>query len=141
MNYINNYKDLCTDIEMQECIVEDIERELLQLRKILMSGPRDISGIDYSREPGGHTVHISMDRILDRIGRIEQRLEIEKEILTQKKETKASIDEKLQQLTGLDAKVVRMREIEDMSLKEIAEKLGYSEIWIKKVSSRNKSIP
>ncbi|WP_110939832.1 sigma factor-like helix-turn-helix DNA-binding protein [Geosporobacter subterraneus] len=140
MNCIENYKDLCTDIEVQQCIVDDIEKELKQLEQLMLNGPKDITGIDYSREPGGQAIYISMDRILDRIQRIERRLKVEREILEQKKQIKVSIDEKIQQLSGLDAKVVRMRDIDKLTLREIADILGYSEIWIKKVSSRNKSI-
>lgn len=34
LDCIDNYKDLCTDIEVQECIIQDIERELIQLQKL-----------------------------------------------------------------------------------------------------------
>jgi Mg2+ and Co2+ transporter CorA len=137
-NCIDNYKDLCTDIEVQQCIINDIENELTILQKLMMNGPRDITGIDYSREPGGQAIHISMDRIIDRINRIERRLEVEKEILEKKLNTKEEINEMMRTLIGLDAKVVFMRDIEKKDLKEIAETLGYSYQYIKEVSAKNK---
>lgn len=138
MSCIDNYKDLCVDIEVQQCIINDIESELTILQRLMMNGPRDITGIDYSREPGGKAIHISMDKILDRMNRIEKRLEAEKEILEKKLNTKNEINEKMKALIGLDAKVVFMRDIEKKDLKEIAETLGYSYQYIKEVSAKNK---
>ena len=132
LNFINNYKDICLDIEIQEVIIQDIEKEILLLKKLAIQGPKDITGINYSSQPRGSAIYISLDRILDRIERVEKRLEISKEILFQKIETKNKIDLKIKELNGLDAKVVYMRDIARMSLKEMADKLGYSEIWIKK---------
>ncbi|TCO79118.1 RNA polymerase sigma factor sigma-70 region 4 domain-containing protein [Marinisporobacter balticus] len=137
MNCIDNYKDLCADIDVHKCIIEDIENELIQLQKLLLRGPKEITGIDYSREPGsGQVIHISMDRILDRMNRIGVRLEVEKKILESKFETRKKIDEVLKGLTGLDAKVAYMRDIQERSLQEISDELGYSYNWISKISSR-----
>lgn len=138
MNYFDNYNDLCTDIDVQQYLVDSIEKELLQLKKLLATGPRDITGIDYSRESGGQAIYISMDRLLDRIHRIEERLIVEKNILEQKEKTKKNIEEIIFGMEGLNAKVVRMRDIEGKDLKKISESLGYSYQYIKEVSARNK---
>jgi hypothetical protein len=139
---IDNYKDLCTDIDVQQCIISDIENELIQLQKLLLKGPQDITGIDYSRGPGsGQVIHISMDRIIDRIDRIERRLAVEKGILDQKKKTKKKIDEKLKGLTGLEYKVRYMKDIGGKTLKEIAKELGYSYDWIREVNSKTHKHP
>lgn len=140
LNYIDNYKDLCVDIDVQQCIIEDIENELIQLQKLLLKGSKEITGIDYSREPGGQAIHISMDRILDRISRIGKRLEVEKKILESKFETRKKIDEVLKGLTGLDVKVVYMRDIEGKKLQDIADALGYEIGYIKNISYRNKRV-
>lgn len=140
MDCIDNYKDLCTDIEVQECIVEDIENELTLLKKLMMNGPKDITGIDYSRGPGGQAICISMDRILDRMNRIEKRLDVEKEILNKKIATKYKIDGKIKELTGIDAKVIYLRDIEGKTLQEIADIIGYSKRHIERISSRNKKL-
>ncbi|WP_129600450.1 hypothetical protein [Anaerophilus nitritogenes] len=137
MSCIDNYKDLCIDIETQQCIVEDIEKELKQLGK-LIHGPKDITGIDYSRGPSGSTIQIPLDRIIDRAQRITKRLNVEQEILQSKIETKKKIEEKLKELKGLDAKVVHMRDIQGKELKDIAEVLGYSYQYVKEISARNK---
>lgn len=134
---IKNYKDLCLEIDIQKIRVREIENEIRQLKKLL-EGPKELTGIDYSKQPGGQIIHIPLDRIFDRAVRLEKKLNIEKEILKEKIKAKKKIDERLLKLKGLDYKVVYMRDIEGKTLQQIADELGYSKRWIEKISARNK---
>ena len=70
------------------------------------------------------------------MNRIGKRLEVEKKILESKFETRKKIDEVIKGLTGLDAKVAYMIDIQEKPLQEISDELGYSYNWISKISSR-----
>ena len=138
MDIIKNYKDLLIDIDVQQCIVWDIESEIKNLQRLAMRGPTDIKGVDYSREPGGSTMSISLDRLLDRLERIQERYEIQKIILTDKKRTRNKILMQMSNVSGIDLRVKFMRDIECKSLNDISIELDFTYQYIKEVSARNK---
>jgi len=70
-----------------------------------------------------------MDKLADRIEWLGERLD-------EKKALRRSIDEKLNSFEGLEHRVAYLRIVEKMTLEEIAEELGYSVDWIKKVSAK-----
>lgn len=139
MRGIKNYKDLCLEIDIQKIRVREIENEIRQLKKLL-EGPKELTGIDYSKEPGGQIIHIPLDKVFDRVVRLEEKLDVEKEILREKIRAKKEIDERLLKLKGLDYKVVYLRDIKGMKLEDIAEELGYSKRHIERISARNKKL-
>lgn len=136
---IKNYKDLCLEIDIQKIRVREIENEIRQLKKLL-EGPKELTGIDYSKQPGGQIIHVPLDRVFDRVVRLEEKLDVEKEILREKIRAKKEIDERLLKLKGLDYKVVYLRDIKGMKLEDIAEELGYSKRHIERISARNKKL-
>ena len=72
--------------------------------------------------------------------KIESHIYLHKEAIANMEKSKKKIEEEIKKLEGLDKKVVYMRDIEGKTLKEIADELGYSEIYIKKISARNKRV-
>lgn len=136
---IESYKNLCIDIEVQELMIEAIEREIKLLEKAL-KGPQDISGIDYSKQPGATMVPIGLDRIIERIQRRQFDMQLQQNILDVHIKAKQKIQSKLENLEGLDQQVVRLRDLEGKTLNEIAKQLGYSLDRIKQVSARNKRV-
>lgn len=136
---IKNYKDLCLEIDIQKIRVREIENEIRQLKKLL-EGPKELTGIDYSKQPGGQIIHVPLDRVFDRLVRLEEKLKLEKKILKEKAEAKNKIESRLENLTGLDYKVVYLRDIKGMKLEDIAEELGYSKRHIERISARNKKL-
>jgi DNA-directed RNA polymerase specialized sigma24 family protein len=59
-------------------------------------------------------------------------------LLEEKERTRKEIELKMAEFEGLEQKVAYMRDVKDMTLPEIAADLGYSYIWIKKISTRAK---
>lgn len=136
---IESYKNLCIHIEIHELIIESLNREIEELKKTL-SGPKDISGIDYSKEPRAPMVPMSFDRIIERLKRLQFNIELEERVLKHKIETKKKIEAKIKMLDGLDQQVVRLRDLEGMQLQDIAYRLDKSLGYIQNISSRNKRI-
>ena len=69
---------------------------------------------------------MSLDRIVEAINRIDNALYIEKERIKILQELEKETSEKLNNLRGLEYKVMYFREIEGMNNQEIADTLGYS---------------
>ena len=50
------------------------------------------------------------------------------------------IEKTIENMSGIDRKVVYLRDIKGMKLEEIADELHFSIVYIKKVSARNKKL-
>lgn len=136
---IESYKDLCREIEIHENILESVIEQIRFYEKMLLkSGPSDITGINLDGMPHGKHVQISMDRIVEALGRLDSMRYIEECTIEGLKAAKEKVDKKMQQLEGLDFKVCYMRDIEGKSLQEIADELGYSYSTISKISAEHK---
>ena len=127
MDSINNYKDLCREIEVLELRIESIESEIKQIKKLMIQGPKDITGIDYSREPSGSIVHIPLDRLIDRLERLEETIGMLMDALEQKKQYKGKMEDILSKFDGIHHKVMYLRLVEGLTVEQVAEKLEYTE--------------
>lgn len=114
MNSINNYKDLCREIEVLELRIESIESEIKQIKKLMMQGSK-------------------LDRLIDRIERLEDTLVVLKEILEEKIKYKERIENVLKEFDGIQYKVMYLKLKENMTAEKIAEKLWYSERHIRRI--------
>ncbi len=130
------YKDLLIEIEIYELVVADLRKKHRSLRKRLLSGPEEIKGYDISKDRG-QSVHKTVDKEYEEYVVIQQRLRGAEQRLSELKKLKKKIDLRVKKLEGLDYQVVLLRDIEGLRLTDIAEELGYSEDWIKRISSRN----
>ena len=138
MDTIKSYKDLCNEIEIWQWRVEAYKAEIKALNKLAkVYGPRDISAIDYSQPSVQGTNQIAFEDYLFRLRQLENHIYLHEEAIKNMTKAKEKIKGKLKELEGLDKKVVYMRDIEGKRLKDIADELGYSEIYIKKISARN----
>jgi|SRR5690606_5089312 len=114
------YHDLCKEIDILETRIRDLEAEY----KILY------------RECFKST--IPLDRLLERMRKICDQVEIYVTILEAKEKARAEIEKHLSEFERLDGKVAYLRDVEGMTLPEIAAHLGYSYSWIKKISMRTR---
>lgn len=141
MGVIKSYKDLCEEIEIWKERLKTYEIQLKTIIKLAkLDGPSDITAIDYSKPYVDGTRQIGFEEALEMLHKIESHIYLHKEAIANMEKSKKKIEEEIKKLEGLDKKVVYMRDIEGKTLKEIADELGYSEIYIKKISARNKRV-
>lgn len=141
MNTIKSYKDLCSEIEIWKERLKTYEVQIEAIRKLAkLDGPKDITGIDYTQPYVDGTSQVGFEEALEMLGKIENHIYLHQQAIANMEKSKKKIEEGIGKLEGLDKKVVYMRDIEGMTLADIAEELGYSEIYIKKISARNKRV-
>lgn len=141
MDIIKSYKDLCREIEIWKTRVEAYKAEIEALNKLAkIYGPSEVKGIDYTKPHIQETGQLAFEDYLHRLQQLDHHIYLHEEAIKRMTDTKNKIKEKLEELEGLDKRVVYMRDIEGMTLADIAEELGYSEIYIKKISAKNKRV-
>ena len=137
MDIIKSYKDLCIEIEIWEMRLEAYQTEIKALIKLSKAyGPEEVKAIDYTQPKVQGTRQIGFEEFLVRLNKLESHMLLHKETIDSMIKIKTNIEEKLRELEGLDKRVVYLRDIEGKRLADIAEELGYSEIYIKKISAR-----
>jgi DNA-directed RNA polymerase specialized sigma24 family protein len=138
MRFTDSYIDLCGEIEMLEIRIKDMEQEREFLRKRMYDNAptfRATASYGTERVQNGYAP-MSLDRILERLNKIDDSLNTMHEVLRAKKDARSKMERVLGNFDGLEYKVAYMRDIKRMKLHEIADELGYSHDWIRKISSR-----
>jgi DNA-directed RNA polymerase specialized sigma24 family protein len=126
---------------MHENYLEVATNQLKYYKRLLhKDAPHEISAINYDGQPHGNGNAMSFDRIYIYKKKYESIIEQEVGTLQNLKDLKVETYAKVLQLDSLDYKVVYLRDIEGMSLPEIAKELKYAEVTIKKISAKYKSI-
>ncbi|HZG16949.1 MAG TPA: hypothetical protein VE710_18315 [Candidatus Bathyarchaeia archaeon] len=136
-NFDRIYNELVTEIHLLETRIGDLttERRFL-LQSMHANAPKGMGAVDYSRDRvQSNFVPFPLERIVERMNRIDVAIEQLGEQLKEKRETLKKLDLILAQMEGLEYKVAFMRDNLHMRLSEIADKLGYSHAHIKRVSS------
>lgn len=142
-NFSSTYSELLAEIHMLEARIEDLltERRFL-LKSMNANAPKGTGAVDYSKDRvQSNFVPYTLDRIVERMNKIDEMIENLTEQLKAKRETLKKLDQVLAQMDGLDYKVAFMRDKLHMRLQEIADKLGYSYAHIKRVSSGIRKMP
>ncbi|MCF6461480.1 sigma factor-like helix-turn-helix DNA-binding protein [Clostridium sp. Cult3] len=140
MDTIKSYKDLCSEIEIWKERLKTYEIQIEAIRKLAkLDGPKDITGIDYTQPYVDGTNQIGFEEALEMLHKIENHIYLHQQAIANMEKSKKKIEENIKKLEGLDKRVVYMRDIEGMTLADIAEELGYSYQYIKEVSARNKT--
>ncbi len=138
MDSIKLYKDLLSEIDNLELLKSELEAQKKRLRRE-MQEPRHIKAYDTAKETSpqpSRPLEVVLNELID----IDYRLKYVDDILKSRRLAKKKINENLKQLEGLDYQVVYYRDIEGLTLGEIAMELNLSVPWIKRVSSRNPKI-
>jgi len=140
MKIVKSYKTIEESILFWEAMCRMYEEQIIELNKHL-SGPRDICSVDYTkpRISGGH-VKLSFSEVLDKkiiqeIEKIEKNLGSAERTVLKLKGEKNCILKKVYAVKGLKHKVQVLKYIDGLTIKEIAEKLNYSESHIKRISA------
>lgn len=140
INFNSTYKDLVIEIDILEIRIDDLAREREYLIHAMYHNAPKFNGVvDYSKDNVQNGfVPMSLDRILERLEDINNAIDFQQEMLNKKKDTLRKIEHLLDKLEGLDYEVAYMRDMQGMSLQQIADKLGYSYNWVSKISSKIK---
>lgn len=139
MGIIESYKDLCEEIEIWKERLTTYEIQIEAISKLAkLDGPKDITGIDYSQPYVDSTSQIGFEEALDMLGKLESHIYLHQQAIQNMEKSKRKIEDRIKRLKGIDKRVVYMRDIEGMTLIDIAEELGYSYDYIREISARNK---
>lgn len=117
------YHDLCAEIDILKVRINDLEREYKVWYRSCFSAPGRTFPLDIS---------------LNRMKQICDQVEAYSTLLEEKEKVRKEIEGKMSEFEGLEYKVAYMRDVQGMTLAEIAADLGYSYIWIKQISARTK---
>lgn len=124
----STYHDLCTEIEILELRASDLEFQLKLAKNTILRGGKLPSD--------GHICIIPLDKAVERYDDVKDELLRVVAVLEHKKQTKQKIEERMKGFEGIEYQVAYMRDILVKPLSEIADELGYSLPWVKKISSR-----
>lgn len=131
------------EIEIYEIRIADLEIERRELEKQLDTRkPQDMKAQNYSGMPAGCRVDTTMDKVYKDIELIDIRLNSLKRILEFKNKSKHEIEDLVKGFDDLTTKVYEMKYIRKNSEgknfinQEIAEELGYSLVYIDKITSK-----
>lgn len=132
IDWRTSYFDLCKEIEILDLRADDLEKEARVALRTVWTGepPRDHSTY----------VHMPLDKALGHYESVMAKLCDVQEVVRNKRVTKAQIEKRLGEFEGLEYRVAYKRDIEGKPLDVIADELGYSFLWIRKVSMKVKRI-
>lgn len=130
------YHDLCGEIDLLYDRIDQLERERKYYLKMCTHAPGMIGATDYSLERVSHNFGmIPFDWAYDKMRKIDAQLLPLQKILAEKELMKQNIEKKMGEFEGLDYQVAYLK-IQGYSLNDISDKLGYSERYIKNISSK-----
>lgn len=131
MSFVKIFYDITKEIEIYEWRLEDLEKELKAVRKVIFSG----------RMPSDkHTVHLPLDSALEKYDSVVSQIREVSDLLAEKRAIRKQIELNIRDFQGLRYQVAYLRDIENMPLKSIAHQLGYSHDHIKRISSQIKKV-
>ena len=136
MDYIDNYRDLCKQMEIHAETIEILETEKYSLEKLLFKEPQGLKAINYDNEVHGSNNFTSYDRTYIRLQEVKRKIKIEKDLYMEMNDSKEKIKDFIGTLEGIYHRVAFMRDIQGMKLKEIAKSLNKTEGYIENISSR-----
>lgn len=128
IDWRTSYTDLCKEIEILDLRADELEKEARVCLRTVWTGEPPSDRSTY--------VHIPLDKALKRYEEVMQKLCDVQEVLRNKRIVKAQIEQRISEFDGLEYKVAYLRDIQGKPLDEIADKLGYSYAWIRKISYR-----
>lgn len=141
MEEIKGLKELKEILKTNKDILEAYTEVKKDLISIINISPRQVRGIDYSIPTVQSSNVISMETYIMQYGEQLKRVDKQIEVIINKidklEKYIAKIERRLKRLTGLEYKVAYLKEVEGLTLKEIAEELNYSYQHIRRVYAKS----
>lgn len=139
--YFKTFKDLVITREMHEKYLEVAQNQFQYYKRLLhKNAPEEIKEINYDGLPHGNGMDMDFDRVLMYLQKYESMIELETGTIENLKDLEKELIDKANQLEGIEAKVICLRDIAGMKLQEIADHLGYELGYIKNISSKYKKM-
>jgi DNA-directed RNA polymerase specialized sigma24 family protein len=128
---INTYKDLCTEIDIANMNISRLKNEKKSLEGLLKP-PGELKAQTYSDMPHGSMNFTTLERTIPRINKIDVKLERENIILKGMMEQKELMNIKLRSLTGMQYKIVKLKDVDGLNCIQISQRLNISERTVKR---------
>jgi len=141
MEFVRCYQDLCREINIYEERLESLIAQHDAIVEGWLKPIGDISGIDYSK-PRVQENHCQLDmgEELLHITALERDIEKYQMLLEKAKSCCKAIEDKINNMEGIEYKIIYMKVVEGKSLVEIAKQTNYSLSYVKKISAKHKRI-
>lgn len=134
---INTYKDLCTEIDIANMNISRLKNEKKSL-EVSLKAPGELKAQTYSDMPHGSKDFTTLERVIPRINRIDIKLEREAIILKGMLEQKELMNVKLRSLTGMQYKIVKLKDVDGLNYIQISQRLNISERTVKRTMAKIK---
>ena len=136
---IQNYNDLCLEIEGLELRIEDLQTSIKYNQDMLHSNePKEMKGMVYSDMPKGCANYTSIDRIFGTLCKLESHLYLAEENLKQKRKSKMDIEGVMSKFEGLEVQVYYFRVIRGMTQEETAEIIDRTDRQVRNIEKKIK---
>lgn len=135
IDWRTTYGDLCNEIEILSIRASSIRAELEIIKRSMSTPPRAKLVATYSGMPNGSGT-LSFERLCSQFFVLQTKLDEVEDVLSLKREACARMELRMADFKGLEYQVVVMRDVQRKPLTEIADELGYSYDWIRKISSK-----
>lgn len=116
------YHDLCAEIDILEVRIKDLEAEYKFWYQSSFSSKRNRA--------------FPLDICLNRMKEICDQVEAYSILLEEKEKARKEMEQRMAEIESIEGKVAYMRDVQGMTLAEIAAHLNFSYSWIKKLSMR-----
>jgi len=136
---INTYKDLCIDIDIATMNISRLKNEKKSL-ELLLKAPGELKAQTYSDMPHGSKDFTTLERLIPRINRIDVRLEREEIMLKGMLQQKERMNIKLRSLTGLHYKIIKLKEVDELNIIQISQRLNISDRTVSRAIAKVKKM-
>ncbi|APC41540.1 sigma-70 family RNA polymerase sigma factor [Clostridium estertheticum] len=134
---INTYKDLCIEIDIANMNISRLKNEKKSLEGLLKA-PGELKAQTYSDMPHGSMNFTTLERVIPSINKLEVRLEREELMLKGMLEQKELMNIKLKSLTGIEYKIVKLKDVDDLNYIQISQRLNISKSKVERTMAKIK---
>lgn len=108
--------------------------------ELLLKAPGELKAQTYSDMPHGSTNFTTLERVIPRINIIDVRLEREEIILKGMLQQKEMMNIKLRGLTGLHYKIIKLKEVDELNIIQISQRLNISDRTVSRAIAKVKKM-
>jgi len=134
---IDTYKDLCIEIDIANMNISRYKNEKKSLEQLLMP-PKELQAQTYSDMPHGSMNFTTLERVMPNINKLEIKLEREEMILKGMLEQKEFMNIKLKSLTGIEYKIVKLKDVDGLNYIQISQRLNISKSKVERTMAKVK---